>query len=87
MDIIFEIIFDLIIDGSHDAVSDKKAPIGLRVAAAIVLLALYGALIGFCIYLTVHESSWIAAAVAVVILVITIPEMIKAFRKNREKHS
>ena len=57
----------------------------LRVGAAILLAALYGSVIGFCIYIAIHENSWIAVACGVVILAITVPEAIKAIRKNRQR--
>ena len=85
MGMLFEIIFDLFIDSSSDTVSDKKAPIGKRVAAALILVLLYGGVIAFCIYMAIHENSMIAVACGVLVLVITIPEAIKAYRKKKQQ--
>ena len=84
MGMIFEIIFDLIVEGSIDAVSDKKAPTFLRVAAIVLLVVVYAGLIGFCLYLGIHDKSWIAAAIGFLIIVFTI-EMVKVIIKKRKQ--
>ena len=46
MELIFEILFELIVDGSLNADTDKKVPVIIRIIAAIILIVVYGGLIG-----------------------------------------
>ena len=84
MGMIFEIIFDLIMEGTIDAASDKKAPTALRVIAIIGLVVVYAGMIGFCLYLAIVDKSWIAAALGVLIIILTV-EMVKAIMKKRQR--
>ena len=47
MDIIMEVLFELILEGALEASSDRKVPLVVRIAAAIVLLGIYGGMIGY----------------------------------------
>ena len=53
--------------------------------AAILLIAVYGGLIGFCFYLGIHDRSWIAVAIGVLILFVTVPAIIRYFKKNKKQ--
>ena len=83
VDVLLEIILNLIIDGYSEAASDRKVPLAVRVIVAIMLVAVYGGLIGFCFYLAIHDQSWIAAAIGVLILFVTVPAIIRYFKKNK----
>ena len=83
MNLLLEIILDLIIDGYHKGVSDRKIPLAIRVIVAILLVAVYGGLTGFCFYLGIHDRSWIALAIGVLILIVTVPAIIRFFKKKK----
>ena len=77
MEPLFQAALDLILDGSLGTVSEKKAPVALRAAAAVLLAAAFCALAGFCIYLVIKDESWYVKAFGAVILLL---ELVAAFR-------
>ncbi len=84
MDIVFDIIFELIVDGSVEAVGNKQVPMAVRVIAAIILLAFFGGIIGFCIFLGIHDRNWITLVLGALIMIVTIYQIIRLY--NRYKH-
>ena len=87
MDLILEIILDLIIDGYHDAASDRKIPLAVRVIVIILVIAVYGGLTGYCFYLGIHDRSLIALAIGGLILFLTVPVIIRLLKKNKQRKS
>ena len=85
MEIIFEILFDFIIEGSMGAVGDKKVPFLLRILAAVLLLAIYGGLVGVLIFIGINEKNWIVLIFGVIIAFIAIGAVWKTVRKHRKK--
>ena len=95
MEIIMEILLELILEGSVEVLtggsSEKtKGKTGfliLRILAALILLLVYGGLIGLCGYLAVVSKSWIAGLIGCLILLITVAAGISLYRKvkNRKK--
>lgn len=85
MDLILEIILDLIIDGYHDAASDRKIPLAVRVIVTILLIAVYGGLAGFCIYQGIHDRSPIGLAIGALILFLAVPVIIRLFKKIKQR--
>ena len=55
MELIFEILFDFIVEGTVGAVGDKKVPLPLRIVAAVFLVALFGTLIAVIIVAAVRK--------------------------------
>ena len=45
MDIIFEVIFEIIIEGTVELAKSRHVPLPLRILAAVVVFALYGGVI------------------------------------------
>ena len=86
MEVIFDIIFDLIIEGSIDAASNKKAPMALRVISAIVLIAFFAGIIGFCIFLGIHDRNWITLVLAALILIAAFFLAFRFYRKYKERN-
>ena len=85
MNVFLEIILNLIIDGYYEAASDRKLPLAVRVIAAILLITVYGGLIGFCFYLGIHDRSWLALAIGILILFVTVPELIRFLKKYKQR--
>ncbi len=83
MEIFFEIVFNLIVEGSLEAARDKKVSLPLRIIAAVVLLAVYGGGIGFLIYIGIRDKSVIILVLAALILFVTVSGFLKAFRKRK----
>ena len=70
MDIIFETLFELILEGSIGAMGNKKVPLPIRIIAAVFLFLLFGALIGGLLYLGISEGNWIMIVIAIVIVLL-----------------
>ncbi|SEG28062.1 hypothetical protein SAMN04487934_11361 [Eubacterium ruminantium] len=85
MDIIFEILFDLIMEGSIGAVGDKKVPLALRIIAAVIVTVIYGGLVGVFIYLGIVEKNILIILCGVAIAVIVIFEVMRTVKKHRGK--
>ena len=83
MELIFEILFDFIVEGSVGAVGDKKVPLPLRIVAAVFLVALFGTLIAACLYIGITEKNWVGFAIAGLIAVIIVAAVRKIIKKHR----
>lgn len=84
MEFVFEFLFELIVEGSLEASTDKKVPWPLRILAAIVLIGVYGGLIGVCFYSGIHDKSWIMLLLGMIILFITALGVRAVFKKHRQ---
>lgn len=83
MEIIFEILFEIIVDGSLNTVSDKKIPLPLRILAAIVLLIVYGGLVYLCLFWGIHNKSFILMIVGLGLLIFFSLAFIKTYKNHR----
>lgn len=84
MEMIFEILLDLIIDGSLQAVQDKKTPLFLRIAAAAVLLTVYGGFVGFILYLGIHNKNVLLIIFSIGLLIFFGFGFLKAYKDRRK---
>ena len=57
MELIFEIIFEFIVQGSLDAVQDQKVPVIVRILSALILLTVYGGLTALFLSLGIRNKS------------------------------
>ena len=83
MEIILDILFDLIIEGSMGAVGDKRVPMPLRIAAAAVLILFFGGIVTVLVFIGIKDQNWIIAAVGVLIAVIVVAAVLKTMRRHR----
>ena len=88
MDPFIQVVLDLIMDGSLGTVSDRSAPLALRVLAAVILTAAFCGLVGFCIYLMIKDANWYVKVCGGLILLITLYTAYRFFRmyKHRKSH-
>lgn len=84
MELIMEFLFELIVEGSLEAFSDRKVPVPLRILAAVVLLGVYGCVIGFCFYCGIRDREWVLIILGIVILVFTVLGARAVYRKRRK---
>ena len=84
MEIIFEVLFEFILEGSMGAVGDKKVPMPLRILAALILFIVFGGIIGGLIYLGISDSSPVALIFGLVILVIVILAILNTVKTHRK---
>jgi len=85
MDIFIQVILDLIMDGSLGTVSDKSAPLALRVIAAVILAAAFCGLAGFCVYLMIKDANWFVKVCGGLILLIAIRAAYRFFKMYRHR--
>ena len=84
MEIILDILFELIIEGSIGAVGDKKVPLPLRILAAVILVVIFGGLVGVLIYIGIDEKNWIIVICGVVVAIAVIGAVWQTVRKHRK---
>jgi hypothetical protein len=83
MELILEILFDLIVEGSVEAVGEKKVPLVLRILAALVLIVVFGGLVGVLLYIGISEKNWIVTAFGAIIAVFIGTAVWKTVKKHR----
>jgi len=84
MEIIFDILFELIVEGSIGAVGDKKVPLPLRILAAVFLIVIFGGLVGVLIYIGIDEKNWIIIICGVIVALFVIAAVWQTVRKHRK---
>ena len=85
MDPIIQVVLDLIMDGSLGTVSDRSAPMALRVIAAVILAAAFCALAGFCIYLMIKDPNWYVKVLGGLILLLTLHAAYRFFKMYKHR--
>ena len=63
MDVIFEFLFDLIVEGSLELGATKKVPMAVRILVGFFLVVIYGGLIGLLMYAGVRNKQPILAII------------------------
>lgn len=84
MELILEILFELIVEGSVGAVGDKKVPMVVRVLAASFLILIFGGLIALFIVIGINDQSWVAFVFAGLIAVIVFLAVMTTVKKHRK---
>ena len=84
MEIILDILFELIVEGSLGAVGDKKVPLPLRILAAVLLIVVFGGLVGVMIYIGIDEKNWFIIAGGVIIAIAVAGAVWKTMKKHRK---
>ncbi len=89
MELILEILFEIILDGSLELAGAKKVPMVLRILATAILIAVYGGLLALGVLLTcsgIEKTDWMLAAVGL-LLVLLISffgvKLIKKYQNDR----
>lgn len=82
MDMILELLFEIIIDGSLELVTHKKVPLIIRIFAGILVFAVYGGLIGLCFFFGIQNSQPILIVIGIIILLLTFLLLISQLKKE-----
>lgn len=72
MEILFEILAEIFVEGALDSATSRKTPLALRIAAVSLLTIVYGALIGLFVYAVVKAILRGSIALAIFIAIITV---------------
>lgn len=83
MEILFEIDFEMIVEGSLNAVTEKKIPLFLRILAVIVLLIVCGGLVILCLYWGIQDKSAILIIIGLGLMVLFGFAFIKTYKNHR----
>ena len=83
MEVLFKILFEIIVEGSLEASRDKKIPLWIRIIAGIILIAIYGGLVGFLIYEGIRSVNWVLLVIGIALLVFFAFGFWKVFKKHR----
>ena len=84
MELILDILFEIIVDGTIGAVGDKKVPLPLRIIAAVVLILIFGTVIVACLYIGISEKNWIGFAIAGLVAVIVVADVLPTMKRHRK---
>ncbi|MBQ6550260.1 MAG: hypothetical protein IJL78_02500 [Lachnospiraceae bacterium] len=85
MGMIFEILFELIVDGSVEALGDKKVPAVVRVLAALVLIVGLGGLVGLVIIYGIADQNWLMAGLGAALGAFFLFGILRTVKKRRER--
>lgn len=83
MDMILEFLFEIIIEGSLELVTHKKVPLIIRIFAGILVLAVYGGLIGLCFFFGIQNSQPILIVIGIIILLFAFLAINKKVKERR----
>ena len=83
MEVLFEILFEIIVEGSLEASCDKKVPLWIRIIAGLILIAVYGGLVGFLIYEGIRSVNRGLLVIGIALLVFFAFGFWKVFKKHR----
>ena len=83
MDVILNLLFDLIVEGSIGAAGDKKVPMPLRILAAVILVIVFGGIIALCIIIGIMNKNWIVIAAGVILAVMVVWAVISTAKKHK----
>ena len=87
MGIVFEILFEIIVEGALDASLSRKVPLWVRIIAALLLIFVYGGLVGLIIYSAISSKNWILFGAGILLLLFLsfgFYKIIKKRKKERE---
>ena len=76
-------LFEIIVEGSLEASFDKKVPLWIRIIAGIILIVVYGGLVGFLIYEGIRSVNWGLLVIGIALLVFFAFGFWKVFKKHR----
>ncbi len=83
MEFIFEFIFDLIVEGSVEVLGEKKVPVFLRILAGIIVILVYGGIVGLIVYLGISDKSWGLLVIGAALIVLFTIYIWKTVKKHR----
>ncbi|MDE7298293.1 MAG: hypothetical protein K2N94_05630 [Lachnospiraceae bacterium] len=84
MDFIIEFVLTIILEGTMEAVGEKRLPMYVRVIAALLLLVLYFGLGGLLMYEGIKNRSGLIIGIAVFVLVIFAWAVVSKYREIKK---
>lgn len=86
MDSLIELVLEIIIEGSIEGAKSKKVPLPIRILLVTFLIAIYGALVGIFVLLSVKTGSvWMWILTVVVFLSVSGISIYRIRKYARER--
>jgi hypothetical protein len=85
MELLFDLLVEFILEGSVEVLGSKKAPLALRIAAAVVLVAVFLGLIVFFFAIGITDKNPVMLVLAVVFLLVFVVLIRKFGKKIKER--
>lgn len=89
MEIIFELLYEIIIEGSMGILKDKDFPIGLRIGAGVILFIPFAGILALVIHLARKSGAtgnvglmMILSVIALTIIILMVSVFIKPPKNN-----
>ncbi len=83
MEFLFDIIFEIIVEGSLELSTTKKVPTILRILAAIVFIAIYGGLIALFFFFGIKNRQPLLILLGIGVSALVVFAVRKYIRKNK----
>lgn len=85
MDFVFELLFEIILEGCIELTGEKKVPLPLRILCAIFLVAIYGGLIGILLFVSIANKSGLMLGITGFIALLALFAFVHEFKKWKKK--
>lgn len=85
MDFLIELLLEIILEGSFEAVSEKRVPFPIRILLTIVLIVFFVGVFAFLFYLGVKHDVLFMTIIAAILFVLFILGMIKKIKDFKRK--
>ena len=89
MDFIFELLFEIILEGCIELTEEKKVSLILRILCAFLLVVFYGGFIGILLFVAISNQSGLMLFITVIvalIILITFVYKYRIIKKNNNLH-
>lgn len=87
MDFVFEVLFDIILDGCTDIVKEKKIPLFIRILCAAILAIFYIGIVGLLLCIGISNQNiiiFLIAVLAALFIILGSVSKLKKIRKRRK---
>ena len=80
MDFVFELLFEIILEGCIEITEVKKVPLIFRILCALVLVVFYGGLIGILLFVAISNHSVLMFLVTALVALIVLAAFVYKYK-------
>lgn len=84
MDFVLEFLFEIILEGCLEITEEKKVPLILRILCAVILVIVYGGMVGILLYVGISNQSLLLLFIAVFVASIIPIAFVYKFKKIKK---
>lgn len=85
MDFVFELLFEIILEGFIEITEEQKVPFILRILCASLLVVFYGGLIGILLFIAISNRSGLMLFITGVVALIILFAFIYKYKMIKKK--